>query len=374
MKFVIEKTVLVKGVSKIQGITNRKTDFPITASVLIRTHGMNVSVYATDLETGFEGFYSADVETEGQVAVLSKKLFEIIKDFPSDFVQLEAVEGKMLKISAADNVTKAEYHILCTNTDDFTILTNIEDMVFYELDALTLKDMIDKTLVTGIPDDERAHLIGLYLEILEDEKNIIRMVATDGHRLIKVDRTYEISMNIPMKTGVILSKKGMTDLLKLLEAGGQVEIGFRENNFIAKKDEETIVSRLLEGDFPDYNEVIPEEIETRLKVSKQSFVALLKRMLILTNDRFRAIVFHLNSDKLEVTATNPEIGDSKEEIPIDYNGNSFEVAFNPRFFIDSINEIKSELIVMKIANEKEPCVFFGEEDPDYISVIMPMTV
>jgi len=100
MKFVIEKTVLVKGISKIQGITNRKTDFPITASVLIRTRGMNISVYATDLETGFEGIYPADIEIEGQGAVLSKKLYEIIKDFPSDFLQLEIVDDKMLKISA----------------------------------------------------------------------------------------------------------------------------------------------------------------------------------------------------------------------------------------------------------------------------------
>ncbi|ETR71154.1 MAG: DNA polymerase III subunit beta, partial [Candidatus Magnetoglobus multicellularis str. Araruama] len=281
MKFVIEKTVFVKGVSKIQGITNRKTDFPITASVLIRTMGMNISVYATDLETGFEGFYSADIAEEGQAAVVSKKLFEIIKDFPSDYIKLETVEGKMLKISASDNVTKAEYHILCADPDEFTILTAIEDLPFYELDAQTLKDMIEKTLITGIPDDDRAHLCGLYLELPEGDKNIIRMLSTDGNRLIKIDRTYEVKLDIPMKEGVILSKKGMSDVLKLLEAGGQVEIGFRENNFIAKKDEETIVTRLLEGDFPDYKEVIPKPVDTRLKITKKAFLSLMKRMLIL---------------------------------------------------------------------------------------------
>ncbi|MBF0452165.1 MAG: DNA polymerase III subunit beta [Candidatus Magnetomorum sp.] len=374
MKFVIEKTVLVKGVSKIQGITNRKTDFPITASVLIRTRGMNVSIYATDLENGFEGFYPADVEIEGEVAVLSKKLFEIIKDFPSDFIQMEILDEKMLKISASDNVTKADYHILCMNPQDFTILTHIDDLVLYELDALILKDMIDKSLITGIPDDERAHLIGLYLEIIEGEKNILRMLATDGHRMIKIDRNYEISMNIPIKGGVILSKKGMTDLIKLIESGGQVEIGFRENNFIAKKENETLVSRLLEGDFPDHKEIIPQNIETRMKVSKQGFGSLLKRMLILTNDRFRAVIFNLTADKLEVTATNPEIGDSNEEITIEYDGTPFEVAFNPKFFIESLSEIKSDIIVIKIANEQEPCIMFGEDDPDYITVIMPMTV
>lgn len=374
MKFVIEKSVFVKGVSKIQGITGRKTDFPITSSALIRAQGMNVSVYATDLETGFEGFYEADVETEGQVAVLSKKLFEIIKDFPSNFIQLETVEGKMLKISASDEVTKAEYHMLCTNPDDFTILTAIDDLVFHELDALILKEMIEKTLITGITDDERAHLSGLYMEIPEENNSILRIISTDGHRLIKIDRTCEIKVDIPMDKGILLSKKGMSDLLKLLESGGQLEIGFRENNFVAKKAQETIVSQLLEGDFPDYKEVIPEPIDTRMKISKQTFLSLMKRMMILSNDRFRAVVFNIQSDRIEISATNPEIGDSKEELPIDNNGATFEAAFNPRFFIDSLNEISCETIILKMANEEEPCVMYGEDDPDFISVIMPMTV
>jgi DNA polymerase-3 subunit beta len=375
MKFVIEKTVLVKGISKIQGITNRKTDFPITASVLIRTRGMNISVYATDLETGFEGIYPADIEIEGQGAVLSKKLYEIIKDFPSDFLQLEIVDDKMLKISASDNVTKAEYHILCKDPDDFTILTDIDELVLYEIDALILKDMVEKTIITGIPaDDNRAHLIGLFLEIEEGENNIIRMVGTDGHRMIKIDRQYEISTNIPIKDGVILSKRGMSDLVKLIETGGQVEIGFREDNFIAKKEDEILVSRLLEGDFPDPKEIIPQDIKTQFKTDKRTFSSLLKRMLILTDDRFRAVVFNLTPTSLEITATNPEIGDSKEEIPIEFDGSSFEVAFNPKFFIDSLNEIKNDIIIIKIVDEKTPCLMFGEDDPDFLSVIMPMTV
>jgi DNA polymerase-3 subunit beta len=374
MKFVIEKSVFIKGMSKIQGITSRKTDFPITASALIRAQGMNISIYATDLETAFEGFYAADVETEGEVAVFSKKLFEIIKDFPSNFIQLERVEGKMLKISASDEVTKAEYHMLCTDPDDFTILTNIEDLVFHEVDALILKEMIERTLITGISDDERAHLSGLYLEIPEENNSILRMISTDGHRLVKIDRTCEIKVDIPMEKGILLSKKGMSDLLKLIETGGQLEIGFRENNFIAKKDEETLVSRLLEGDFPDYREVIPEPIDTRMKISKKTFLSLMKRMTILSTDRFRAVAFNIKTDRIEISATNPEIGDSKEELPIDNNGAAFEAAFNPRFFIESLNEIECETIILKMANEQTPCVMYGEDDPDFISVIMPMTV
>jgi len=272
-------------------------------------------------------------------------------------------------------VTKAEYHILCKDPDDFTILTDIDELVLYEIDALILKDMVEKTIITGIPaDDNRAHLIGLFLEIEEGENNIIRMVGTDGHRMIKIDRQYEISTNIPIKDGVILSKRGMSDLVKLIETGGQVEIGFREDNFIAKKEDEILVSRLLEGDFPDPKEIIPQDIKTQFKTDKRTFSSLLKRMLILTDDRFRAVVFNLTPTSLEITATNPEIGDSKEEIPIEFDGSSFEVAFNPKFFIDSLNEIKNDIIIIKIVDEKTPCLMFGEDDPDFLSVIMPMTV
>lgn len=374
MRFTINKKDMLRGLNKVQGITGRRTNLPITSAVLISAEDDRVSLLASDLETGFEGFYAAQVAEEGKAALPARKLFEIIKDFPTDEIIFNEVENRWIEISGTKDNKAVEYHVVGMDPDEFPDIARNENESSFDVEASVFKEMIDKTIITGVSDDTRAHLAGLYLERFEEEgKQIFRVVSTDGHRLLKIDRIYEEG-NLPLGEGIIVPKKGMAEVVKLLENGGTAQIGFKESNFVVKKENETIIIRLMEGDFPDYREVIPNLDDTFMKIPKQSFMAMLKRMSILSTERYRGVIFNIKPDKLEITATNPELGDSREDISVEFNGEAFEVAFNPKYFIDSLNVMQSDNIMVKIKDENNPCIIEEEDDPLFLSVIMPMRI
>jgi DNA polymerase-3 subunit beta len=180
--------------------------------------------------------------------------------------------------------------------------------------------------------------------------------------------------NFVLKEGVIVPKSGVVEVLKLLEGGKKIQIGFKDNNLIVNRDLERLIIRLIEGEFPDYELVIPKKKTGELRVKKEAFLMMLKRMSILSSDKYRSVRFKIDKEKIETTTTNPEIGESREEIPVVYTGELIDIAFNPRYFIDAISTMKSDEVVMKLSDEATPCILEGENDPGFLGVIMPMRI
>jgi DNA polymerase-3 subunit beta len=200
------------------------------------------------------------------------------------------------------------------------------------------------------------------------------MVSTDGNRLSKIDQFYEKDVNIPIEQGVIIPKKAMNEVIKFLDPVGMVQLGIKNNNFIIKKDTETIIIRLLEGDFPEYADIIKKGACHAICLDRNMFLMMLKRMSILSSENYKGVIFNFSEDKLFIRTTNPDIGESKEDMDIDFKGDSIEVAFNPKYFIDTLNVIDSEKVVINIIDEEKPCLIEGENDDTYISVNMPMRI
>jgi len=372
MKFTISKSDIRNVLSKVQGLTGRKTNLAITETVLLKAGQSGVTLIATDLETGFEGIYPATVETDGTVAVHAKRLYEIVRDFPSDEIFITEVENRWIEIGNR----KIEYHIVGMNPEDFPDIPHIEDMTFFDMDSSALKRMIEKSvIITAASDDRRAHINGVFFErILKDDKKIIRMVSTDGSRLSTADFLYEQDSELSESPGVIIPKKGLNEVAKFLGHNGTVQIGAKDNHFIIKKDAETIIIRLLEGDFPRYNDIIVKGEGHVVKTDRQQFLMMLKRMSILSSENYKGVVFNFGKDRLLVTATNPDIGESKEEMPIEFEGESIEAAFNPKYFIEALNAVEDETVLLNIVDERRPCLIEGENDRTYLSVIMPMRI
>jgi DNA polymerase-3 subunit beta len=161
---------------------------------------------------------------------------------------------------------------------------------------------------------------------------------------------------------------------KFLETEGSVRIAFKDNNFIVKKHTETIIIRLLEGEFPKYAEIIVKPDVNNIVIDRQMLLMMLKRMSIISSDEYKGVIFNFEENKLTVSSTNPEIGESKEEMPIEFNRKKITVMFNPRFFIDTMNVIDDEKVVLNIMSEEKPCLIEGEKDKSYISVIMLMRI
>ncbi len=372
MKFSINKKDIIDVLSKIQGLTNRKSGLAITENILITTVDSGVKFIATDLETGFEGFYPAEVNTEGSIVINGRKFFEIVRDFPDDTIIIKEEKNKWIKIG---NKT-VEYHIVGMNPDDFPETPKMENIELFDINSSHFGDMIEKSVVIAPTSDEkRAHITGVFFEIIDigDEK-ALRLVSTDGGRLSKVDYIFDKEVNVPGKYGIILPKKGMIEISKFLNQDGNVKIGIKENNFILKKETETIIVRLVEGEFPEYKEIINKEDSVDIVINKKQFLMMLKRMSILYSDSYKGVIFKFSENNISVSSTNPDFGESKEEMEIDYKGDPFEVAFNPKYFMEIINVVNDEKIILSIISEERPCFIEAETNKNYLCVIMPMRI
>jgi len=370
MKLSIQKSHIVDVLSKVQGLTGRKSNLAITSNVLIRTAESGICLIATDLETGFEGTYPASVDDGGAIAINARKLFEIVRDFPDEDIHINEVENHWIEIGNA----KVEYHIVGMNPDDFPEIPRIAEIPFFEVDSNDFKKMIEKSVViSGTADDQRAHLIGVLLEtVTQDDVKILRVVSTDGFRLSKTDIACENAAELPTEKGILIPKKGLTEVNKFLETQGNVSIGIKENHFVVKRPSETLLIRLLEGDFPEYTEIVMKKGGHDIRVDNQMFTMMLRRMSILSSESYKAVKFCFSENMLLIESTNPDIGESKEEMSIKYSGQAIEATFNPRYFIDALNLIEEETAIMNIVDEEKPCLLEGENDKRFLSVIMPM--
>ena len=371
MKFIINKFQIVNVLAKVQGLTGRRSNLAITENILIRAVSDGIHLTATDLETGFEGFYPASVEKEGAVAVSAKKLFEILREFPSEDILINEVENRWIEIGN----DKVQYHIVGMNPDDFPETPHITEVDFFAIDAFIFEKMIERSIIiSSAGDEKRAHINGVFVERTHEEANRLRFVSTDGSRLNAVHHFYGSPEELPVGEGVLVPKKGLNEVAKFLDIEGDVQVGIKDSNFIVKKEKETIIIRMLEGDFPKYEDILTKGKEHIIKLDKIKFGKMLKRMSILATDNYKGAVFTFNDNKLVVTATNPDYGESKEETEIEFSGNSIEVAFNPKFFVDTLSVIDEENVIVNIVDGSRPCIVEGDTDKTFIGVIMPMRI
>ncbi|MBW2117936.1 MAG: DNA polymerase III subunit beta, partial [Deltaproteobacteria bacterium] len=202
--------------------------------------------------------------------------------------------------------------------------------------------------------------------------SFLRKVATDGHRLSMIDKDLVKVDSLDLGSGVMIPKKGMSELNKLASEGGPVQIGFKKKNCVAKKNNALIVMRLLEAKFPDYHAVIPKEEKYSIKVNKTSLLEAMRKMLILSNERYRAVKIALENDKMEMVSTNPDIGEAQENMQVEYKGERLEAGFNPRYFIDALQSMESEFVILGFIDESKPCILRGDADNGFLGLIMPM--
>lgn len=372
MKFIVNKFQIVNVLAKVQGLTGRRSNLAITENILIRAVADGIHLTATDLETGFEGFYAASVEREGAVAVSAKKLYEILREFPSEDILINEIENRWIEISN----DKVQYHIVGMNPDDFPETPHITEVDFFAVDASILAKMIERSIIISAAGDEkRAHINGVFIERTQgDAAKRLRFVATDGSRLNAANLDFDSTEALPVGEGVLVPKKGLNEVAKFLDIQGDVKVGIKESNFIVKKEQETIIIRMLEGEFPKYEDILKKGEDHIIQLDKIKFGKMLKRMSILATDNYKGAVFTFDDDKLVVTATNPDYGESKEETDIEFSGEPIEAAFNPKFFLDTLGVIDDENIIINIVDGNHPCVIEGEMDKTFIGVIMPMRI
>ena len=234
---------------------------------------------------------------------------------------------------------------------------------------------MDKTLYSVLTGEGYVEMTGIYIEEEEKEgKRNINMVSTDGHRLSFVKGSVDKPKSRIIKQGVIVPRKGISEAMKLLDTEGVARIGVKDNKFIVKKDNEIVITRLIEGEFPTYQNIIPLDNKKVLTVNREAFLMMLRRMSIFSSEKYRGVKFKMDNNSIEIINTNPELGECSERAEVKYNGDAMEIGFNPKYFIDTLSNMESEEVFVKFKDHKNSCLISGDSDENFLSVIMPMRV
>ena len=371
MKFSIKKNYFIEALSKTQGVVDRKSTMPILSNILIEANKKDneITIQATDLEIGVEGKYEAEVVEDGKMTVSARKLFDLVREMPQDDVHLSREEGHQVEITCG----KALFKILGLAPEDFPPLPDISKVDFFTIDGAVLKDMLEKTSFSVSTDETRHALNGiLFQRILKDDHSVIRMVATDGHRLSLCDR--EVDTDVPETVdNLIVPRKGLHEIKKLLEDGdGSISIGLKEQNIIFKKGSFVIIARLIDGEFPNYENVVPKGNDKIVLVDRSSIYSSVKRVSILTTERSKGVKFAVSPGKMEISMNNPELGEAYDEIEIDYAGEAMEIGFNVRYLIDVLGVINTEKIQIALNDELSAGLVIPDGDDGFRYVLMPI--
>jgi DNA polymerase III subunit beta len=368
MEFRIAVEELKKALYRAQGIVERKTTMPILSNVLVNAGKTGVQVTAFDLDIGIVSEHPAEVMKPGAVTVSAKYVFDIVQNLPEAQVTLRKLPNNYVEITSGS----AHFKIVGMAPEEYPKLPKEENVSLVQVSGVTLLEMIKKTSFAISTDETRYILNGVFFEPKENGK--VRMVATDGHRLALIER--ELSPGLKLKSGVILPRKGLNELKRLLDEAPEAEchLGFAENSVLFKKPGLTMVMRLIDGQFPEYQRVIPKDGEKVIAVPKLRFLEGLKRIALLSADKSNAVKISLTQNQLRITSQNPDLGEAKDDLEVNYKGADITIGFNARYLMDVLGAVDTDEVSLELGDEHSPGVLHGPQDKSYTAVVMPMRV
>lgn len=368
MELTARKDDLARSLQKSQSVVEKRTSMPILSNVLLEAADGRLTVTATDLEISFQSSFEAKVNKPGRLTAPARKFYEIIKELPSDDVYLKEKENQHMHLTGG----RASYDLVGLSADDYPALPDISGIPDLPVDAETLSEMIEKTIFSISQEDTRFNLAGLFVQKRRrDDKEFLRMVSTDGHRLSLVDREMPGISALDIDKGVIIPRKGVAEMRRMAE-DGDLTLGLNGSFAVLKKDDATLILRMQEGSFPDYEVVIPKNTTRVVLVNRQGFGEVIRRVSIMATDRFQGVQLNFKDGLLELVSQNPDLGEARESIEVEYDGEPFTVGFNARYFLDLCAAMRSEVISLSFIDENNPCLIKGEGDEGFLSVIMPM--
>lgn len=373
--FEIEKKELLKGLGFMQGIAGRKTTLPILSHIYMEWKNNSLFLTGTDLETGIQEELSASVHEEGKASVSSKKIYEIIRELPEQTIHIQKKENHWIHLRCG----KSLFNIAGLDPEEFPSLPAWQEKSSSILPTQMIREMVEKTVFAASNEESRYHLNGiLFAHAKTGGKECLRMVATDGHRLALIERESQLVKGIDK--GVILPKKGVLEIKKILgdkEGEGEMEVYCDRTHAFFRMGKSLMVIRLIEGEFPEYEQVIPKNNDKKLKVGKEIIYGSLRRVSTMASERVEGVKLALKKNSMELSSYHQDYGDANEEIDVQYEGPPVEIGFNARYLIEAIQSLNTEEIVMELKDEGSPGVLRpnASQSPYHqTSIIMPMRI
>ncbi len=365
MKFSLLKETFLEELQLLQGIVEKRNTMPILANILMTVSGTEIEMTGTDLEVGLRTHFPATIEKPGAITVNGKKIFEIVKSLPDG--QTVTVEQKddVLEVTSGES----EFKILCLPKEDYPQVPEPKFEQKLSLPLKDLKDMIEHVYY-AITQEQRYYLNGALLSI---KARNLELVSTDGHRLSYTSKADD-AIKPEKDIGVIVAKKTLNELRKFED--DSVEFDQDENNLFFRIGNRTLISRVIESKFPNYQAVIPKDNPHQLSITRDELANAIRRVSLLSAERSKGIKFYLEKNRMRLFSSNPEIGEARDKIDVDYKGQSLEIGFNSQYLLDFLTAVTAERVTFEIKDENSAVLLKpeNEEGVKNIYVLMPMKI
>lgn len=360
MKFKVDKNVLLGGIQTVQNIITAKSALPILSNILIETQQGKLKLTATDLDIGISCIIPVDIQEEGAITIPAKRFSDIIKELPMEEVQITAKKNNMVNIETG----VCQFKIMGLGREDFPKLPEFKDKEVVKLEQAGLKEALGMTAFAVSMDETRYILNGILFKI---QKNSLVLVATDGKRLAIIDK--KLNQNIEKEINIIVPIKTIHELMRNLQEDKEVSLVLGNNQVMFDLGGAIIISRLIEGEFPDYKQVVPVVSENKIKINREQFLLAVKRAALLSTPDYQAVKLEVFKNKLVVSKSTPDVGESREEVPVEYTGKEIAIGFNPGYLTDVLKNLSGSSVGFELSDSEKPGVIRID---GYTYIVLPM--
>lgn len=371
MELTVAKADLQKELQLCQGVVEKRSTIPILSNVLLKAADGRLQIAATDLDVTILSSCAARITTPGGVTIEAKRLFDVVRSLPDDDVHFTLQENNSMLIESGT----AKFRLLGLPAEDYPTLPTVNVAEGFTLPLDELKTMVGKVKFAITHEETRFQLNGALLKV---QPNKMEMVATDGHRMALINFPSGITGKKGTDLTILIPRKALDEILRL-EAGaeGTVRFGVSDNQLFFEAGDRRLLARMIDVNFPNYMEVISRDNDRRVMVDRERLLSTIKRISLVANERTRAVRFDFAPGKLTVSSTNPELGDARETVPIDYAGQPFFVGLNAAYVMDFLAATDTPSVSLDLKDENSQCIgrpaSTAEDLPyDYLYVVMPM--
>lgn len=362
MNISVSKEDLLKGIQVVQGAVSTKNTLPILGNILIETQQAGVKLTATDLDIALSTFIPAEIQEPGVITAPAKRFGDIVKEMRSDGpIRIQVKKNMSIQIESG----KTYFKLMGLGKDDFPHIPEFNTPHPILIPQELLSRMIKLTAFAMSRDEARYVLNGILFSF---QDKILRLVATDGRRLAMVEK--EISKPAGANKNIIIPNKTIQELSRNLTGEGDVALSLKENQLQFKIGGTVLTSRLIEGEFPNYEQVIPKKTKEQIWINTQQFLSAARRASIFTNNESQSIKIDLSKNRMVISKNTPDVGEVREEIDAEYSGGEFSIGFNPSYLIDVLKNIEDEKISFGLIDPEKPGMIKSREDYTYI--VLPM--
>ena len=363
MKLVIAKDAVMSGLQMVHGVVNVRPTLPVLSNVLLEAKNDRLWMTTTDMDVTMRCAVDAKIVKPGATTIPARRLFSIIRELPADNIEIEVDEKNAASITCGS----AFFKINGLPDDEFPAIPPNEGGHTFSVDQKALKQMLQKTFYAASTDETRCILNGTLMSF---KGNKLTLVATDGRRLALTET--EIEFPKEAECEAIVPTKAVNELIRILKDEGMVKIFIGKNQATFEFDDVTLTTKLIEGTYPNFRQVIPGQCEQRIAVDREVFLTALKRVALLTSDKSSSIKLTFGKNKLKISASSPDVGEAHESVAIKYNAKDIQVAFNPDYIMEPLRNIANDEIYVELTDELSPGVI--KCDVPFIYVLMPMRI